>query len=49
MRFNETLKDALDPAGIMAPGRNGIWPRDYRGKGFEILPSTQSTAREQKL
>jgi len=36
MRFNETIKDALDPNGILAPGRNGIWPRSYRGKGWEI-------------
>ncbi|PSN59434.1 glycolate oxidase [Corynespora cassiicola Philippines] len=37
MRFNETLKDALDPNGILAPGRNGIWPKKYRGKGWELL------------
>jgi FAD/FMN-containing dehydrogenase len=36
MRFNETLKDALDPNGILAPGRNGIWPKKYRGKGWEL-------------
>jgi hypothetical protein len=37
MRFNETIKDALDPNGILAPGRNGIWPKKYRGKGWQIL------------
>lgn len=37
-RFNETIKDALDPKGILAPGRNGIWPRAYRGMGWEITP-----------
>ena len=26
LRFNERLKDALDPAGILAPGKQGIWP-----------------------
>lgn len=36
MRFNETIKDALDPNGILAPGRNGIWPRRFRGRGWEI-------------
>lgn len=39
MRFNETIKDALDPNGILAPGRNGIWPKRFRGKGWEILGS----------
>ena len=29
-RFNETLKDAVDPNGILAPGRGGIWPARYR-------------------
>ncbi|KAI1392444.1 vanillyl alcohol oxidase [Hypoxylon trugodes] len=36
MRFNETIKDALDPKGILAPGRNGIWPKRFRGKGWEL-------------
>ena len=33
--LNERVKDALDPNGVLAPGRNGIWPaayRDRRGK-----------------
>jgi 4-cresol dehydrogenase (hydroxylating) len=25
-RFNQKLKTALDPAGILAPGKSGIWP-----------------------
>jgi 4-cresol dehydrogenase (hydroxylating) flavoprotein subunit len=24
-RLNERVKDALDPAGIIAPGKSGIW------------------------
>jgi 4-cresol dehydrogenase (hydroxylating) len=31
-RFNETLKDAVDPNGILAPGRGGIWPKHLRGR-----------------
>src|SRR5690606_29118224 len=30
LRFQELLKDAVDPQGIMAPGRSGIWPSRYR-------------------
>ena len=29
-RFDERLKDMLDPNGILQPGRNGIWPRRLR-------------------
>ena len=29
-RFCEDLKDSVDPNGIMAPGRGGIWPRRLR-------------------
>jgi len=29
-RFNETLKDAIDPNGIIMPGRAGVWPTAYR-------------------
>jgi 4-cresol dehydrogenase (hydroxylating) len=31
LRLNETVKDALDPNGILAPGKSGIWPRRFRG------------------
>jgi 4-cresol dehydrogenase (hydroxylating) len=29
-RFAETIKDALDPGGILSPGKQGIWPAAYR-------------------
>ena len=28
--LNETIKDALDPDGILSPGRYGIWPKALR-------------------
>jgi 4-cresol dehydrogenase (hydroxylating) len=30
LRFHETVKDALDPNGILSPGRYGIWPKHLR-------------------
>ncbi|HTI19001.1 MAG TPA: FAD-binding oxidoreductase [Trinickia sp.] len=30
LRLSETIKDALDPDGILAPGKSGIWPRAWR-------------------
>lgn len=30
LRLNETIKDAIDPNGILAPGRYGIWPKHLR-------------------
>jgi 4-cresol dehydrogenase (hydroxylating) len=29
-RFREQLKDAVDPNGILAPGRGGVWPKRFR-------------------
>ena len=36
LRLSETIKDALDPDGILAPGKSGIWPRVWRGKRDRI-------------
>lgn len=30
LRLHETIKDALDPNGILAPGKSGIWPKSMR-------------------
>lgn len=30
LRLHETIKDALDPNGILAPGKSGIWPKNMR-------------------
>ena len=30
LKFNEVLKDAIDPNGILMPGKSGVWPQQYR-------------------
>ncbi|WP_430296625.1 FAD-binding oxidoreductase [Sinomonas sp. B1-1] len=30
LRFQERLKDAVDPRGIIAPGKQGVWPARFR-------------------
>lgn len=32
LKLNERVKNAVDPAGILAPGKSGIWPERYRGE-----------------
>lgn len=29
-RLHETIKDVLDPEGILSPGKSGIWPKRMR-------------------
>ncbi|MBT5485285.1 MAG: FAD-binding oxidoreductase [Gammaproteobacteria bacterium] len=40
LRLQQTLKDAIDPRGIISAGRYGIWPkhiRDTEGKGVATI------------
>ena len=32
LKFHERVKDALDPRGVIAPGKSGIWPERFRGQ-----------------
>ncbi|MFF9777981.1 hypothetical protein ACF1HJ_30530 [Streptomyces sp. NPDC013978] len=32
LKFHERVKDALDPGGVIAPGKSGIWPERFRGQ-----------------
>lgn len=36
MKLNEKIKNALDPKGILAPGKNGIWPRSYDKEAWRV-------------
>lgn len=37
MKLNEKLKNALDPKGILMPGKNGIWPANYKKEEWTLL------------
>jgi 4-cresol dehydrogenase (hydroxylating) len=36
LRFHEAIKDAVDPNGILAPGRGGVWPARHRSHKEKI-------------
>jgi len=41
-RFVERIKNAVDPNGILAPGRHGIWPAAYRERAAGTDPISSS-------
>ena len=45
LRLNEAVKDALDPNGILAPGKQGIWPKAFRGSPRMMPESPHPLAR----
>lgn len=36
MRFNESIKNAIDPKGILAPGKSGVWPAAYPKSVYKL-------------
>jgi 4-cresol dehydrogenase (hydroxylating) len=44
MRLSETIKDALDPTGILAPGKQGIWPKHLRGVSSRAARAAATSA-----
>ncbi|WP_322046884.1 FAD-dependent oxidoreductase [Paraburkholderia sp. J67] len=32
LRLAQTVKDALDPQGVLSPGKQGVWPERWRGE-----------------
>jgi hypothetical protein len=46
-RLQETLKDALDPNGILSPGKQGVWPHRYREVGAAVPDGVDVSALEQ--
>lgn len=36
LKLNETIKDAIDPKGILAPGKSGVWPAQYNKAQWKL-------------
>lgn len=41
-RFTETIKDAVDPKGILSPGKQGIWPARIREAALSPWAATSA-------
>jgi hypothetical protein len=35
-KFNEVIKNAIDPNGIIAPGKSGVWPKQYNQQEWKL-------------
>lgn len=35
-KFNEQIKNAVDPNGIIAPGKSGVWPKQYNRDEWKL-------------
>ena len=49
MKLNEEIKNALDPKGILAPGKNGIWPMKYNRDEWRIPKGVKLPGHESRL
>ncbi|KAF3392101.1 Vanillyl-alcohol oxidase [Talaromyces pinophilus] len=49
MKLNEQIKNALDPKGILAPGKNGVWPKNYSKEEWRIPKSVTLDKPQQTL
>ena len=36
MKLNDKIKAALDPKGIISPGKNGVWPKQYNKADWQL-------------
>ena len=45
MKMNEKIKNALDPKGILSPGKSGVWPKQY-DRGAWRLNAQSSMSRQ---
>lgn len=45
LKFSERLKDAIDPNGILAPGKNGVWPKSYDKAQWKLTSASSLQRR----
>ncbi|KUI60993.1 Vanillyl-alcohol oxidase [Cytospora mali] len=45
LKFSEAIKDAIDPNGILAPGKNGVWPSTYNKAQWKLNASSSLQRR----